>query len=288
MTEDDTHDEIILTLSCPDRVGIVHSVAGFLAERAINIVDSKQFADPSTDRFFMRVQAVPPAGAQLEVLRQEFGSLAEQFVMSFELHDAHEWPRILILVSRLGHCLNDLLYRHSIGALKAEMVAVVSNHRDFEGLARSSSIDFHYLPITAETKEAQEAKLRTLVDELQVDLVVLARYMQILTQPTVEQLTGRAINIHHSFLPSFKGASPYRQAYERGVKVIGATAHYVTTQLDEGPIIEQEVARVDHAHSPEQLAEVGRDIECVTLARAVRWHIEHRVMLSGRRTIIFK
>ena len=187
-----------------------------------------------------------------------------------------------------SRCLNDLLYRHSIGALKAELVAVVSNHRDFEGLARSSGIDFHYLPITAETKDAQEAKLRTLVDELQVDLVVLARYMQILTEPTVEQLTGRAINIHHSFLPSFKGASPYRQAYERGVKVIGATAHYVTSKLDEGPIIEQEVARVDHAHSPEQMAEVGRDIECVTLARAVRWHIEHRVMLSGRRTIIFK
>ena len=288
MTEDDTHDEIILTLSCPDRVGIVHSVAGFLAERTINIVDSKQFADPSTGRFFMRVQAVPPPSAQLEVLRQEFSSLAAHFDMTFELHDARERPRVLILVSRLGHCLNDLLYRHSIGALKAEMVAVVSNHRDFEGLARSSGIDFHYLPITAETKEAQEAKLRTLVDELQVDLVVLARYMQILTEPTVEQLTGRAINIHHSFLPSFKGASPYRQAYERGVKVIGATAHYVTSKLDEGPIIEQEVARVDHAHSPEQMAEVGRDIECVTLARAVRWHIENRVMLSGRRTIVFK
>ena len=288
MTEAYDHDEIILTLSCPDRVGIVHSVAGFLAERTINIVDSKQFADPSTGRFFMRVQAVPPPGAQLEVLRQEFGSLAEEFAMTFELHDAREQPRVLVLVSRLGHCLNDLLYRHSIGALKAEMVAVVSNHRDFEGLARSSGIDFHYLPITPETKEAQEAKLRTLVDELRVDLVVLARYMQILTDPTVEQLSGRAINIHHSFLPSFKGASPYRQAYERGVKVIGATAHYVTSQLDEGPIIEQEVARVDHAHSPEQLADVGRDIECVTLARAVRWHIEHRVMLSGRRTIVFK
>ena len=288
MTETDPHDEIILTLSCPDRVGIVHAVAGFLAARTINIVDSKQFADLSTGRFFMRVQAVPPPGAQLEVLRVEFESLAEQFAMSFELHDARERPRVLILVSRLGHCLNDLLYRHSIGALKAEMVAIVSNHRDFEELARSSDIDFHYLPITAETKEAQEAKLRALVDELRVDLVVLARYMQILTEPTVEQLTGRAINIHHSFLPSFKGASPYRQAYERGVKVIGATAHYVTSELDEGPIIEQEVARVDHAHLPEQLAEVGRDIECVTLARAVRWHIEHRVMLSGHRTIVFK
>ncbi|MGA8368661.1 MAG: formyltetrahydrofolate deformylase, partial [Acidimicrobiales bacterium] len=260
----------------------------FLAARTINIVDSKQFADLSTGQFFMRVQAVPPPGTQLEVLRVEFESLAEQFAMSFELHDARERPRVLILVSRLGHCLNDLLYRHSIGSLKAEMVAIVSNHRDFEELARSSGIDFHYLPISAETKDAQEAKVRALVDELRVDLVVLARYMQILTEPTVEQLTGRAINIHHSFLPSFRGASPYRQAYERGVKVIGATAHYVTSELDEGPIIEQEVARVDHAHLPELLAEVGRDIECVTLARAVRWHIEHRVMLSGHRTIVFK
>ncbi len=288
MTDEQAQGEIILTLSCPDRVGIVHSVAGFLAERAINIIDSKQFADPSTGPFFMRVQAVLPPGVRLEVLRQEFGSLAEQFAMPFELHDAGERPRVLLLVSRLGHCLNDLLYRHSVGALKAELVAVVSNHRDFEQLTRSSGLDFHYLPITAETKEAQEGKLRTLVDELRIDIVVLARYMQILTQPTVDHLSGRAINIHHSFLPSFKGAAPYRQAYERGVKVIGATAHYVTGELDEGPIIEQEVARVDHAHSPEELAEVGRDIECVTLARAVRWHIEHRVMLSGQRAIVFK
>jgi formyltetrahydrofolate deformylase len=282
------HPEIILTLSCPDRVGIVRAVAGFLADRTINIVDSKQFADASTGQFFMRVQAVPPPSVELGALREEFRPLAEQFTMSFEVHDALERPRILILVSKMGHCLNDLLYRCSIGVLKAEVVAVVSNHTDFEDLARTSGIDFHYLPVTPATKDAQEKRLRSLVDELDVDLVVLARYMQVLTEPTVGYLAGRAINIHHSFLPSFKGAAPYRQAYDHGVKVIGATAHYVTSVLDEGPIIEQEVARVDHSQSPDAMAEVGRDIECVTLARAVRWHIEHRVMLSGRRTIVFK
>jgi formyltetrahydrofolate deformylase len=282
------HGDIVLTLSCPDRVGIVHSVAGFLAARAINIIDSKQFADPSTGQFFMRVEAVPPSNIELGELRHEFEVLARQFAMSFEVHDAKERPRILVLVSKQGHCLNDLLYRYSIGSLRADIVAVVSNHTDFEELTRSSGIDFHHLPVTKETKDKQEEKLRTLLDELQIDLVVLARYMQILSEPTVGRLAGMAINIHHSFLPSFKGASPYRQAYDRGVKVIGATAHYVTTELDEGPIIEQEVARVDHSESPEELAEVGRDIECVTLARAVRWHIEHRVMLSGHRTIVFK
>ena len=288
MTDERPHAEIILTLSCPDRVGIVHSVAGFLAARDINIIDSKQFADPLSGRFFMRVQAVPPLTVQLGELRDEFEVLSRQFAMSFEIHGATERSRILVLVSKQGHCLNDLIYRHSTGALRAEIVAVVSNHTDFEELTRSSGIDFHHLPVTATTKEKQEEKLRTLLDELRIDLVVLARYMQILTEPTVERLAGMAINIHHSFLPSFKGASPYRQAYDRGVKVIGATAHYVTTELDEGPIIEQEVARVDHSQSPEELAEVGRDIECVTLARAVRWHIEHRVMLSGHRTIVFK
>jgi formyltetrahydrofolate deformylase len=288
MTDERPHGEIIVTLSCPDRVGIVHSVAGFLAARDINIIDSKQFADPASGRFFMRVQAVPPLAVELGELREEFEELSGPLAMSFEMHDATEHPRVLILVSKQGHCLNDLLYRHATGALRAEIVAVASNHTDFEELARSSGIDFHHLPVTAATKGLQEEQLRTLVDELRIDLVVLARYMQVLTQPTVERLSGMAINIHHSFLPSFKGASPYRQAYDRGVKVIGATAHYVTTELDEGPIIEQEVARVDHSQSPDELAEVGRDIECATLARAVRWHTEHRVMLSGHRTIVFK
>ena len=260
-------------MSCPDRVGIVHSVAGFLAERTINIVDSKQFADLSTGRFFMRVQAVPPAGAQLEVLRQEFGALAEQFAMTFELHDARERPRVLVLVSRLGHCLNDLLYRHSIGALKAEMVAIVSNHRDFEELARSSGIDFHYLPITSETKEAQEAKLRTLVDELRVDLVVLARYMQILTEPTVEQLAGPG-DKHPPLVPAQLQRSVPVPAGLRA----GREGHRGHRPLRDEPARRGTDHRaggrpLDHAHSPEQLAEVGRDIECVTLARAVRWHI---------------
>jgi formyltetrahydrofolate deformylase len=279
---------VVLTLSCPDQVGIVHAVAGFLATRMINITESKQFADLATDRFFMRVQATHPSGISSGDLRQAFAPLAEQFAMSFEVHDLGDRPRVMILVSKFGHCLNDILYRHRIGALPAEVVAVLSNHRDFEPLTRANGIDFIHLPVTPPTKADQEAKLRALVDELGIDVVVLARYMQVLTSTTVEHLAGRAINIHHSFLPSFKGASPYRQAFVRGVKVIGATAHYVTEELDEGPIIEQEVARVDHAHSPEELAAVGRDIECVTLSRALRWHLEHRVMINGQRTVVFR
>ncbi|HLN17418.1 MAG TPA: formyltetrahydrofolate deformylase [Acidimicrobiales bacterium] len=280
--------EIIVTLSCPDRVGIVHAVAGFMAERGINMVESKQFSDLSSDRFFMRVQAAPPPGTSVETLLTEIVPLAEAFSMTVGISDAAARPSMLILVSRQGHCLNDLLYRCRVGALRADIAAVVSNHEDMGDLVRSYGISFHHLPVTPETKEAQEARLRSLVDELGIDLVVLARYMQILSAPTVEHLAGRAINIHHSFLPSFRGAEPYRQAYERGVKLIGATAHYVTAELDEGPIIEQEVARVDHAMSPKELAAVSRDIECVTLARAVAWHLEHRVMLNGGRTVVFR
>jgi formyltetrahydrofolate deformylase len=280
--------EIVVTLSCPDRVGIVHAVAGFMAERGINMVESKQFSDLSSDRFFMRVQAQPPSGTTVASLRQEIVPLAEAFSMTVGIFDASARPSMLVLVSRQGHCLNDLLYRCRVGALRADIAAVVSNHEDLGDLVSSYGIAFHHLPVTPGIKEAQEAKLRHLVDELGIDVVVLARYMQIISAPTVDHLAGRAINIHHSFLPSFRGAEPYRQAYERGVKLIGATAHYVTAELDEGPIIEQEVARVDHEMSPKQLAAVSRDIECVTLARAVAWHLEHRVMLNGGRTVVFR
>jgi formyltetrahydrofolate deformylase len=283
-----THGEVVLTLTCPDRVGIVHAVSGLLAGGDVNILESQQFADPDTGRFFMRVQAALSERVRLADLRTEFAPLAERFEMSWGMHDPAERPKILILVSRMGHCLNDLLYRHRIGALRAEIVAVASNHPDFESLTRSYGIAFHHLPVTPETRAAQESKLLALADELGVELVVLARYMQILTEPTVELLAGKAINIHHSFLPSFKGAHPYHQAYRRGVKLIGATAHYVTTDLDEGPIIEQEVARVDHTRSPDELVAIGRDIECVALARAVRWHLERRVMLNGNRTVVFR
>lgn len=282
------HGEVIVTLRCPDRVGIVRAVAGFLADRDVNILESQQFADPSTDQFFMRVQAGLPDGLAIKALREEFWELAARFEMAAAVHDARVRPRVMILVSRLGHCLNDLLYRQSVGALVADFAAVVSNHPDFEDLVGSYGVPFVHLPVSPQTKAAQEAKLRSLVDELSVDLVLLARYMQILSSPTVEHLEGRAINIHHSFLPSFKGARPYQQAYDRGVKLIGATAHYVTSELDEGPIIEQEVARVDHNQTPDELAAVGRDIECVALARAARWHLEHRVMLNGTKTVVFR
>jgi formyltetrahydrofolate deformylase len=277
----------VLTLTCPDRVGIVHAVAGFLAERDVNIDESQQFAAPS-GRFFMRVEVSFSKGRTLEELREEFAPLGASMGMSWGLYDARQRPRMLVLVSRLGHCLNDLLYRVSIGSLRAEIAAVASNHPDFAELVASYGVPFHHLPVVPERRAEQEAAILELVDGLGVDVVVLARYMQILSPELVARLPGRAINIHHSFLPSFKGARPYHQAYERGVKLIGATAHYVTAGLDEGPIIEQEVARVDHSHRPEQLAAIGRDIECVALARAVGWHVEHRVMLNGATTVVFR
>lgn len=279
----------ILTLSCPDRLGIVHAVSGFLADRGANILDSQQFGDRSTRRFFMRVHIEctdPHIG--IAELRRDFSAVAEAFSMTWQIHDEEERTRTIIMVSRLGHCLNDLLYRWHIGALPADIVAVVSNHRDFEDLAASYGIPYHYIPVTPETKAQAEDKLLALVDEASVDLIVLARYMQILSPTVCERLPGKIINIHHSFLPSFRGARPYHQAYERGVKLIGATAHYVTATLDEGPIIEQEVARVDHTYDVAHLAEVGRDLECLALARAVRWHLEHRVLLDGNKTVVFR
>ncbi|KGW49381.1 formyltetrahydrofolate deformylase [Burkholderia pseudomallei] len=286
----------ILKLSCPDRRGIVHAVSGFLLERGSNILDSAQFGDSRTGEFFMRVHfeqaGASGAAAALDALRAEFAPLAEAFAMRWELHDAAVKPRVVILVSKIGHCLNDLLFRYRTGQLPIEISAIVSNHKDFYQLAASYDIPFHHLPLaagaSADAKAAQEARVLEVIDGHAADLVVLARYMQILSPALCERLAGHAINIHHSFLPSFKGAKPYYQAFDRGVKLIGATAHYVTTDLDEGPIIEQEVERVDHSMTPDELTAVGRDVECVTLARAVKWHVEHRIVLNGTKTVVFR
>jgi formyltetrahydrofolate deformylase len=277
--------EFVLTLSCPDRPGVVAAVSGLLAGFGCNIIESQQFGDPLGERFFMRVQFA--GDTPEDELRSAFTALAPDFAMELRLYDRAARPRVLVLVSRLGHCLNDLLYRVRSGLLDIEIVAVASNHPDLRPLTQSYGIDYHHLPVTPDTKPRQEAEVLALVEHYQADLVVLARYMQILSEDTCAKLSGKMINIHHSFLPSFKGARPYHQAYSRGVKLIGATAHYVTADLDEGPIIEQEVARVNHTHSPEDLAAIGRDLECQALARAVRWHAERRVLLDGHKTIIF-
>jgi formyltetrahydrofolate deformylase len=280
--------ELILTLSCPDRRGIVAGVAGLVADRGGNIIDSHQFGDPDENVFFMRIHFSVPDGSDVKGWRDAFGPLAGELGMSWELHDVAVRPRLLILVSREGHCLNDLLYRWRTGGLPAEVVAVASPYDDFSALAGSYGLAYHRLPGPGTDPAALDRAVLDLVERERADLVVLARFMQVLGADACDTLAGRAINIHHSFLPSFKGARPYRQAHERGVKLIGATAHYVTEQLDEGPIIEQEVARVDHSHSVAELSRVGRDVECVALARAVRWHVERRVLLHGQRTVVFR
>jgi formyltetrahydrofolate deformylase len=279
--------EYVLTLSCPDRPGIVAAVSGVLAQRDCNIVESQQFGDRGTGRFFMRTQFDAPDGIG-DALTAAFGALAPEFALDWRLHDLAVRSRVLILVSKHGHCLNDLLYRHRSGLLGIEVVAVASNHPDMRPLTQSYGIDYHHLPVRPGDRPAQEAEILALVEHYQADLVVLARYMQILSDDLCAKLPGRIINIHHSFLPSFKGARPYHQAHERGVKLIGATAHYVTPHLDEGPIIEQEVARVDHTHGPDELMAVGRDMECLALARAVRWHAEHRVLINAERTVVLR
>ncbi len=278
----------ILTLSCDDRPGIVGAVGTFLANHRCNILESAQFGDVDTNRFMMRVsfERLPEAPDEAE-LATAFGLIATRFTMQWELHDVAVRPRVLLMVSKFDHCLNDLLYRYKVGALAMDPVAIVSNHRDCYKLAASYDIPFHHLPVTAATKAAQEVKLIALIEETGAELVVLARYMQVLSDALCTRLTGRAINIHHSFLPSFKGARPYAQAHARGVKLIGATAHYVTSELDEGPIIEQEVARVAHTMDADELASVGRDVECRALARAVRYHVERRVFLNGQKTVVF-
>jgi formyltetrahydrofolate deformylase len=276
--------EYVLTLSCPDRVGIVHAVAAYLHQVGANIVDAQQFGDRTAGVFFMRVHVeadTAPAG---------FDAVAAEFGMQWELHDLAVRPRALILVSKAGHCLNDLLYRRAAESLRIDVPLVIGNHRDLEPLAAAQGIPFEYVPAddSPGSKQAAEERVADAVMTMDIDFVILARYMRILSAELCRKLPGRIINIHHSFLPSFKGARPYHQAHEHGVKLIGATAHYVTADLDEGPIIEQEVARVDHTSSPQDLAAIGRDAERVALARAVRWHAEHRVLLHGRRTVIFR
>lgn len=279
-------DDLVLTLSCPDVPGIVHAVSGLLVEHGGNIVESQQFGDRSSGTFFMRVQFATGADNAGQ-LGSAFMSVAQQYGMTWRLDRVGDRTRVLIMVSRYGHCLNDLLFRATSGSLAIDVVAVVSNHTDFVRLVEGYGFRFEHIGVTADTKPVAEAALLALVEELDVDLVVLARYMQVLSDELCARLAGRAINIHHSILPSFKGARPYHQAAERGVKLIGATAHYVTGELDEGPIIEQEVARVDHAMSAEQVVALGRDVECQALARAVRWHAENRILLNGHRTVVF-
>ncbi len=281
----------ILKISCPDQAGIVHAVSGVLLAKGGNILTSAQHGDADHSRFFMRIEFECKAEVALEELRAAFEPLAMKLQMEWTLVARQTKIRVLLLVSKLGHCLNDLLFRVQTGHLPIEIPAIVSNHRDFYQLAASHDIPFHHFPLlnsTDEQKQLQERRIREVVEENRIDLVVLARYMQILSPEMCEYLAGRAINIHHSFLPSFKGAKPYHQAYQRGVKLIGATAHYVTSNLDEGPIIEQEIARIDHSLAPEQLVAMGRDVECVTLARAIQWHAEHRVLLNGNRTVVFR
>lgn len=278
--------EYVLTLTCPEAPGIVFAVSRFVMEHGGNINASQQFDDRLTDTFFMRVQ-FRVDGTDVETLRQDFTGVASEFGMSWQLHDMSTPTRTLLMVSKFGHCLNDLLFRTSTGALNIEIPLIVSNHRDFEDEAASHGIPFVHIPVTPETKPEAEARLLELVDEYDVDLVVLARYMQVLSNDLCSKLEGRAINIHHSFLPSFKGAKPYHQAHARGVKLIGATAHYVTADLDEGPIIEQDVTRVDHAWTADQLVAHGRDVERLVLSRAVARHAEDRVLMVGVRTIVF-
>ena len=279
----------IFTIACPDRKGIVAAVSGFLADHDCFITESSHFGDPITQRFFMRTVFTPgPLTPPIAEATQQFSRIAERFQMVWGIHDARRKERLLVMVSRFDHCLNDLLYRYRTGDLRVEIPAIVSNHRDFYQLAATHDVPFHHLPMTEATKARQEARLLEIVAEERVDLVVLARYMQILSSDLARALHGRAINIHHSFLPSFKGAKPYHQAHRRGVKLIGATAHYVTADLDEGPIIEQDVARCDHAMTPDDLVAAGRDVECMVLARAVRWHAERRVLLNGGKTVVFR
>ncbi|MGH6647034.1 formyltetrahydrofolate deformylase [Aquabacterium sp.] len=292
-----TKREFVLTLSCRDTKGIVHAVSGLLYQAGCNIIDSQQFGDvqneDSTGLFFMRVHfEAPEQLADEATLGKLFGHVREQFAMTATIRALSRKPRMLVMVSKHGHCLNDLLFRWKSGQLPVDIPAIVSNHPDYAELAASYGIAFHHLALptgaSAETKRAQEQQVEALVDQEGIDLVVLARYMQILSPSFCAFLAGRAINIHHSFLPSFKGAKPYYQAHDRGVKLIGATAHYVTADLDEGPIIEQDVERVDHTLSPEDFTAVGRDVECVVLARAVKWHVEHRVLMNGHKTVVFR
>jgi formyltetrahydrofolate deformylase len=282
-------DHYILVVKCPDRKGVVAAASGFLADNDASIVESNHFNDAVADQFYMRTvfRADGPAMPPIDALEKGFDLIARRFDMQWSLHPAAIKPRVLIAVSKFGHCLYDLLHRWRSGALPVEIVGVMSNHEDMRSFVEWNGLPFHWLPVTKDTKAEQEAAFLGLVETLKVDLVVLARYMQILSPELCAALSGRCINIHHSFLPSFKGAKPYHQAFERGVKIIGATAHYVTTDLDEGPIIEQGVQRVDHGHTPDDLVRMGQEIECSVLARAVAWHAERRILINDGKTVVF-
>lgn len=279
----------VLTITCPDTVGIVAAVSGFLTQNDCFITEAAQYGDALSRRFFMRIVfaggALTPPAAEF---RKLFAAIADKFQMIWTLHDLTKKPRVVIMVSKFGHCLVDLLHRYHTGQLNIEIPAVISNHPEMRSIVEWHGIPYHYLAVDKHDKAAQEARVMEVVERAGADLVVLARYMQILSSDLCRSLEGRAINIHHSFLPSFKGAKPYHQAHSRGVKIIGATAHYVTPDLDEGPIIEQSTERVDHTHTPDDLVAIGRDIENLVLARAVRWHVEHRVLLNGSKTVVFK
>lgn len=279
--------DYILNLSCPDRVGIVAGVTGALAAMELFILELSQYSDPSTGQFFMRIHFETTKEISEKAISDSFAKIASTFQMTWELHDTHYRPRALIMVSKHSHCFNDLLHRWSNGTLPIEIAGVISNHEDLGKMASWYQVPFHYMPITPDTKKEQEQKLLKLIKTEEIDLVILARYMQILSDDVCRMLHGKVINIHHSFLPSFKGAKPYHQAFERGVKIIGATAHYVTADLDEGPIIDQETIRVRHDHTPKELVQLGCDVECQVLARAVKWHIEQRVIINDHKTVVF-
>jgi len=274
-----------LTLSCPDKAGIVHAVTGLLAEENLTILDLQQFSDPASKMFFMRVHF--GHATELATLQKSMADLAKEMSMTYDIRSVDTKPKVLIMVSKIGHCLNDLLFRVKSGQLKIEIPVIVSNHPEFADMAKAHGIEFHHLPVTKDTKTEQESQILELIKKHNIELVVLARYMQVLSPRLCSEMSGKIINIHHSFLPSFKGAKPYHQAYERGVKIIGATAHFVTADLDEGPIIEQRIARVDHALSPNELVVEGSNVESQVLAAAVKWWSEKRVFLNGAKTVVF-
>ncbi|NVK31038.1 MAG: formyltetrahydrofolate deformylase [Gammaproteobacteria bacterium] len=277
----------VLTVQCPTQRGVVAAIASFLAENGCNITDSAQFDDSATGQFFMRVSFASEKGETRSTLEEAFTKVAQSLDMTFSFHNSDERMKVLLMVSNFGHCINDLLYRWRIGGLPIDIVAVVSNHHTYQKVVVNHDIPFHHIKVTKENKPEAEARLMALVDETGAELVVLARYMQVLSDAFCEKMSGKIINIHHSFLPSFKGANPYKQAFQRGVKLIGATAHYVTADLDEGPIIEQDTVRITHAQSPEDYVSLGRDVEASVLSRAIHAHIHHRVFLNGNKTIVF-
>ncbi|MEC7669412.1 formyltetrahydrofolate deformylase [Thalassococcus halodurans] len=277
----------VLTVTCNSTRGIVAAISGFLTDHGCNITDSAQFDDPETGKFFMRVSFVSEEGATLDALQADFTPVASPFGMDYAFHDEAVKMKVVIMVSRFGHCLNDLLYRWRIGALPIDIVAVISNHTEYQKVVENHDLPFHHIPVTKENKPVAEGEIMDVVRDTGAELIVLARYMQILSDEMCQKMSGRIINIHHSFLPSFKGANPYKQAFQRGVKLIGATAHYVTADLDEGPIIEQDIVRITHAQSAADYVSLGRDVEAQVFARAIHAHIHHRVFQNGNKTIVF-